>query len=485
MSPQNLPSSLDKTKIGLGLALGPLLFLATALLDSPSPNLSADAWLCAGVAAWMAIWWMTEAVPLPVTSFLPLILCPVTGILDTKSVASSYSHPLIFLFMGGFILSIAIERCGLHLRIARSVISAVGSNARMQIGSVMFVTAFLSMWISNTATAVMMLPIAMSIATLLNGNASQNAAGRFTTTLLLGVAYSASIGGLATIIGTPPNALLVAYLENNYGIQIGFGQWMLFGIPFSGLFLLITWAFLTRGQSASARSSEATQQIRSDLRAMGPMSSAEKAVFVVFLFTAAAWIFRIQIASATGLEITDTGIAMTAALVLFLIPDHNNAESKRLLDWGAMKRLPWGVLILFGGGLALASSIKSSGLADTIGTLFASLDGMDVVWIAAIVATVVVFLTEITSNTATAAGLLPLMGPVALSLGATPGELAIPAAIAASCAFMLPVATPPNAIVFSSGDLRISDMIRAGFVLNVVAILMLVISAKWLIPFVF
>ncbi len=473
------------SKERLGLLIGPLLFLLTLLLDSPSDQLEPLAWRCSGLAAWMALWWMTEAVPLPVTSFIPLVICPLSGIQAIKPVASSYSHPLIFLFMGGFILSIAIEKCGLHLRIARAVIASVGSNARLQVGSIMLVTAFLSMWISNTATAVMMLPIALSIASLLNDSQrNKSQSSKFTSILLLSVAYSASIGGLATIIGTPPNALLVAYLESNYGIQIGFSQWMLFGVPFSSLFLLITWVYLTRGTFESAQSSEATAQIRDDLRAMGAMSFEEKAVFTVFALTATAWISRIKLAKLTGLEITDTGIAMTAALILFLIPKRSE-PGKRLLEWEAMKRLPWGVLVLFGGGLALASSIKASGLAVYIGLQFQSLEGLDLVWIAAIAATVVVFLTEVTSNTATAAGLLPLIGPVAISLGAPPTELAIPAAMAASCAFMLPVATPPNAIVFSSGDLKIGEMIRAGFALNILAILMIILSAKWVIPLVF
>lgn len=479
-----IPSTIRVTKQGIGLVAGILFFLATLLFDSPFPDLSQLGWRAMGIAGLMAIWWMTECLPLPVTSFIPLIVCPLIGIGTSKSIASAYSHPLIFLFMGGFILSIAIERCGLHLRIARSVIASVGSNTKLQVGSIMLVTAFLSMWISNTATAVMMLPIALSIATLLQNSNTPSNPDRFTPTLLLGVAYSASIGGLATIIGTPPNALLVAYLDNSYGIQIGFGQWMLFGVPFSAILLVATWAYLTRSGFATSTDNQASEKIRTDLQAMGPMSPTEKSVTIVFVLTAFSWIFRIKLAELTGLAITDTGIAMTAALALFLLPD-STTPSKRVLDWSDMKKLPWGVLILFGGGLALASAIQTSGLADFIGQSFATLDGLAIVWIAAIVATVVVFLTEITSNTATAAGLLPLMGPVAISLGAAPTALAIPAAIAASCAFMLPVATPPNAIVFSSGDLKIGDMIRAGFVLNLLAIALLVISVKWVIPLVF
>ncbi len=468
----------------IGLYSGLLLLLATLLFDSPFAELSELGWLTLGMAGLMAIWWMTECVPLPVTSFIPLIVCPLAGISSTKAVASSYSHPLIFLFMGGFILSIAIERCGLHLRIARTVIATVGSNAKLQVGSIMLVTAFLSMWISNTATAVMMLPIAISIATLLKSDNCDSSKNRFTPALLLAVAYSASIGGLATIIGTPPNALLVAYLETNYDIQIGFGQWMLFGVPFSCVFLVITWLLLTRGDFTSAQSHKATQSIRDGLREMGPMSRNERNILIVFICTATAWILRIKIAKIFGIDLSDTGISMTAALVLFLLPNQSE-PGKRFLNWADMGKLPWGVLILFGGGLALAGSIKSSGLADFIGHTFESLDGLAIIWIVAIVATVVVFLTEITSNTATAAGLLPLMGPVALSLGATPGQLAIPAAIAASCAFMLPVATPPNAIVFSSGDLKIGQMIKAGVTLNLIAILLLVLSAQWFIPLIF
>ncbi|EDY84024.1 transporter, DASS family [Verrucomicrobiia bacterium DG1235] len=467
----------------IGMWAGVAFFLLTMLVDSPFHDLSEVGWRAMGLGCAMAIWWTTECIPLAATAFLPLVVAPVVGIASMKTIAASYSHPLIFLFLGGFILSIAMERTGLHLRIARSVVAAIGSNPKRQVGGMMLVTAFLSMWMSNTATAIMMLPVAVSTAKLVEDD-SVDRSSEFGAILLLGIAYSASIGGMATLIGTPPNALLAAYLESAYGLQIGFGEWMKIGLPFSCVLLLLAWLWLTRKGLARSGSEASTRRIAKELREMGAMSRAEKTVLVVFSLAAASWMSRVYLARITGLEITDTGIAMSAALALFLLP-FGGGSGERLIDWSHAQKLPWGVLMLFGGGLALATMIKDSGLADFIGGRFGELGGGSVILVLAVVVTTIVFLTEVTSNTATTAALLPLMGPVALSMGVSPIVLAIPVALAVSCAFMLPVATPPNAIVFGSGILKIEQMARMGFALNIMAICVLVAFAKWVLPLVF
>lgn len=468
----------------IGFWLGVACFLITLVAGSPFDDLSLAGWRTLGLACLMASWWMFECAPLPVTSFLPLAVAPALGLASMDAVAASYANPLIFLFLGGFMLSLAIEGVGLHRRIARSVIVAAGSNPRKQVGGLMLVTALLSMWISNTATAVIMLPIATSML-VASRSGEGKGSSRYSVALLLGIAYSASIGGMATLVGTPPNALLAAYLQSNFGIEIGFGQWMLFGVPFSAALLVCAWGLLTwRGLGEGRNTAEASRAVRAQLEEMGPMGAGERRVLAIFLCTTVAWIARGLVVKATGIEITDAGIAMSAAIALFLIPA-GDGTGERLLTWRHTTRLPWGVLLLFGGGLALALLMKASGLADFIGGRFARLDGIDIVWIVAIVSFVVVFLTEMTSNTATAATLLPLVGAVAVSLGESPAALAIPAAVAASCAFMMPVATPPNAIVFASSELKVSDMARAGFALNLVSVALLTAAAAWLIPVLF
>jgi sodium-dependent dicarboxylate transporter 2/3/5 len=472
---------IDKETIGAWV--GFLFFLVTLLMDSPFEELPLMGWRTMGLGGMMAIWWTTECVPLAVTAFLPLIMAPLVGIMPMKEISAPYAHPLIYLFLGGFMLSIAMERTGLHFRIARKVVSSVGANPKYQVGGIMLVTAFLSMWMSNTATSVMMLPIAISTIKLMKGDGASETS-HFGTSLLLGVAYSASIGGMATLIGTPPNALLAAYLSSSYDIQIGFGQWMCFGVPFSAIMLFITWFLLTRKGMACEGGGDSVKVIRKQLQEMGPMSYGEKWVLITFSSAAILWMLRVYLVKITGLALSDTGIAMTAALVLFLLPAAKGSK-KRLLNWVDAEKLPWGVLLLFGGGLALAAMMKTSGLAEFIGSRFENLQGWNSIALIAIIVVTVVFLTEVTSNTATSAGLLPLVGPIAVSLGETPTTFAIPLAVAASCAFMLPVATPPNAIVLGSGELTNNQMAKAGFWLNIISIILIVLFAKWLIPIVF
>lgn len=466
------------------LVTGPALMLFFALTPAPE-GLPVAAWQTIGIVFWMAFWWITEAVPIPVTSFLPLVVAPLLGVATIKDAAAPYAHPLIFLFMGGFVLSLAMERWNLHKRIALSTMLFIGSKPSAQVGGMMLVTAFLSMWMSNTATAVMMLPIGMSVINMLRKEGEVSSG--FGNALLLGIAYSASIGGLATLIGTPPNALMAAYLNDNYKINIGFAEWMYVGVPLAVGLLLFTWYVLThvtyRLDTNAPMSSKGL--FREQLQALGKIQKPEKMVLVIFALTALAWMFRPLLAKALGVKLDDTIIAMAAACIIFILPI--DRQNNRLLTWNDTAKMPWGVLMLFGGGLSLAVLIKSSGLAQAIAEQVEMLQGMPVWIMIAAVVTVIVFLTEVTSNTATAAGFLPLLGPVALTLAGTPMMLVVPAAISASCAFMMPVATPPNAIVFSSGELKIRDMVTAGVWLNLFSIVwvsaLTLTLAQWVLKF--
>lgn len=475
----------EKSTPVLGLALGPILMLITLITGVPFEGMSQEAWLTVGLTLWMATWWITEATPVAVTAFLPLIVAPIVGIAGIKSVTPGYAHPLIFLFLGGFLISIAMERWNLHKRIALKAMSMVSSKQSIQIAGLMAVTAFLSMWMSNTATAVMMLPIGLSIIEMVNHNKGKPDE-QFSKAMLLSIAFSASIGGLATLIGTPPNALLAAYLTDNYDIEIGFAQWMIIGVPLTIIMLSIAWLVLTKFcfTLENDEAGDTKTMFQTKLDELGPIQKAEKLVLMMFALAALGWIFRPLIAKATGLAISDTGIAMLVGLLLFVTPV-DKAKDVRLLSWGDTAKLPWGVLLLFGGGLALASLIKGSGLAVFIGGELEAASGFPTLAAILIVTATIMFLTEVTSNTATTASFLPLLGPIAVSLTGEPLTLIIPAALAASCAFMMPVATPPNAVVFSSGQLRIVDMARAGFWLNIAGIALIVLFMMTLVPAVF
>lgn len=466
----------------LGLFLGAGLLLMTVLFPAPE-TMAKEAWLAAGMMLLMATWWSTEAIPIPATALLPVVLVPALGLGSISEATSPYAHPIIFLFLGGFTLGLAMQRWNLHRRIALLTLRAVGNEPKKQIAGFMLATAFLSMWVSNTATAIMMLPIGLSVISMAgNGQPGQNR--RYATALLLAIAYSASVGGIATLIGTPPNALLAAYLNETQGVSIGFAQWMLFGVPISTVMLIMIWWWLTRRGFESVQQEGAGEAIRDELAALGRMSRGEKLVALVFVLTAAAWIFRPLLSASLMPWLTDTGIAIAAAVAMFIMPVNTRTQTF-VLDWNTTRDIPWGVLLLFGGGLAMAGVISSSGLADWIATTMGAASAMPVVVMIMLVAAVIIFLTEVTSNTATAAAFLPLLGALAISQGASPLFLAVPAAVAASCAFMMPVATPPNAIVFSSGHMKIGDMIRAGFALNLIGIVVVTLLGYLLIDVVF
>ncbi|WP_277811511.1 SLC13 family permease [Chromohalobacter canadensis] len=453
----------------IGLWLGPLWVILCLAVPAPA-DMSSPAWACVGFALLMATWWATEAIPIPATSLLPMVLAPVLGIDELDAVAASYADPIIYLFLGGFLLGIAMQRWNLHRRIALKVLSIVGQKPRQQIAGFMIATGFISMWVSNTATSIMMLPIGMSVVSLL-GDGDSREVSRYATALLLAIAYSASIGGVATLIGTPPNALLAGYLSGE-GIDIGFAQWMTIGLPVSIVMMAVTWWWLTYKGFDLQQSNDGGEMIRRELESLGPMTSAERRVGLIFLIAAATWMLR-PLLNQVGLDwLSDTTIALAAGIGLFLVPSRDKTRGA-LLDWDSAKELPWGVLLLFGGGLALAGMIKSSGLAEWIAQQLSIFSVFPLLMLVGIIVLVIIFLTEVTSNTATAAAFLPLLGALAISLDMDPLLITVPAAIAASCAFMMPVATPPNAIVFATGHMKIQSMIRAGLLLNIVGTLLI------------
>jgi sodium-dependent dicarboxylate transporter 2/3/5 len=470
----------------IGLVLGVTVFLAMALLPPPA-GLALTPWRVAAVAMLLAIFWLSEAAPLSVTALLPIVLFPLLGVSSVDAAAAPYANPIVFLFLGGFIIALAIERWNLHRRMALIVLNNVGAREDLQIGGFMIATAALSMWVSNTATAALMLPVALSVVPRTAGGALDPAKRGFATALLLSVAYGASIGGIATLIGTPPNALLAGFMSETYGVEIGFAQWMMLGLPLSLVLLLICWYVLTRwlfpvGQQELPGARAA---IYDELRKMGPASVAEKRVAVVFATTALLWITRPLLSGQLpALQLSDTGIAIAAALTFFVIPS-GLKKGEFLLTWEYAERLPWGVLLLFGGGLSLASAVASSGLAEWIGGELSGLQGWPILLLVVAVTALIIFLTELTSNIATAATFLPVVAALAVSLGQDPLLLAIPAVLAASCAFMLPVATPPNAIVFGSGHLTIPEMAKAGIWLNVIGVVVIVGAVYLLMGLVF
>jgi len=473
----------------LGLVLGAVAFALLLALPAPT-GLSAEGWSTAAVAVLMATWWMTEAIPIPATAMIPLALFPLLGVLSGPEAAAPYANELIFLFMGGFLLAVTMERWALHKRIALRILSAVGTSPNRLVLGFMIATAFLSMWISNTAATAMMLPIGIAVGEIFR---PQDQEGRyeFGLALMLGMAYGASIGGLSTLIGTPPNAVLAGAASEMLDVEIGFVQWMAVGVPVSAVMLPLTWLLLTRVlHRPGALSGDAAAVIDGERGALGPPSRGERITATVFALTGLAWVLRSEKAmgevTIPGLEtwvpsITDSTIAMTAAVLLFVIPvDWRKGEFA--LDWTTARRIPWGVLVLFGGGLSLARAMDQSGLAAWIGGAVAALAAVPAWVIILIVVAMIVFLTEMTSNTATTTMAMPIMAGAAVGLGMDPLLLMASAALAASMAFMLPVATPPNAIVFGSGYVTIPQMVRAGFLLNLIAIAIITVLGSVLVP---
>ncbi|WP_047247185.1 SLC13 family permease [Maribacter thermophilus] len=473
---------MSKTK-RLGLFLGPFSFILILLFFHPE-GLSKEANAVLASTIWIAIWWITEAIPIAVTALLPLVLFPLSGGLDLSTTSSSFGHKYVFLYMGGFIIAITIEKWNLHKRIALNIIHFIGADIRKIILGFMVATAFLSMWISNTATSVMMLPIGLAIVKQLKDNpetiADENLL--FGKSLMLSIAYSASIGGMATLIGTPPNLVLAGVILDTYGYEITFMQWFMFGLPISIILIFICWKYLTRyaftfKQVEFPGGKAEISRLKNQL---GKISYEEKMIGLVFGATAFCWITRSFLLQKILPDLDDTIIAIFFAILMFLIPSKNKREP--LLKWNEAVKLPWGIILLFGGGMALAKGFDVSGLAVWVGSQMTSLSGLPIIFLVLILIASVNFLTEITSNLATTAMLLPVLAPMALSIDVHPFVLMVGAAVAASCAFMLPVATPPNAVVFGSGYLRIPDMVKKGLLMNVVSILVLTLFVYFVLP---
>ncbi|MEO9662960.1 MAG: DASS family sodium-coupled anion symporter [Maribacter dokdonensis] len=473
---------MSKTKL-LGLVLGPVSFILILFFFRPE-GLSVQANAVLASTIWIAIWWITEAIPIAVTALLPLVLFPLSGGLDLSSTSGAFGHKYVFLYMGGFIIAIAIEKWNLHRRIALNIINLIGSDIRKIILGFMMATAFLSMWISNTATAVMMLPIGLAIIKQLQDNPDtvEDENQTFGKALMLAIAYSASIGGVATLIGTPPNLVLAGVILDTYGYEITFMQWFAFGLPISIILIFICWKYLTKYAFSFKQKSfpGGKQEIQRLLSSLGRITYEEKVVALVFALTAFCWITRSVLLQKLLPALDDTIIAIFFAIVLFLIPSKKKGE--QLINWEEAVKMPWGIILLFGGGMALAKGFETSGLAEWIGSQMTTLSGLPILILILVLIASVNFLTEITSNLATTAMLLPVLAPMALTIDVHPFVLMVGAAVAASCAFMLPVATPPNAVVFGSGYLRIPDMVGKGLFMNIISIFILTFFVYFILP---
>ena len=472
----------------VGRLLGPLaFFLIYYLVDTP--GLAPEGKLMLGLALWMAIWWITDAVPIAGTALLPLMVLPLSGVLNLKQVSNNYMDPTVLLYMGGFLLATSIEKWNLHKRIALNIINLLGTDLRRIVLGFMLATGFLSMWISNSATALMMLPIGLAvIGQFKNHLGDENGilSTHLAKNILLGIAYAASIGGMATLIGTPTNNVLRAVVEKLYNYTIDFNEWMLFAFPFSVVLLAIAWFYLVNYGNPLPKKfnlTEAKSVIQDQIVSLGKITYEEKIVLLVFGLVCFSWITRSFLLAPLLPALDDTIIALLGVMLLLLLPSSGKTEPKgRILDWNTAEQIPWGVLILFGGGLALAEGFKETGLANWIGQHLSLIEGVSFFVLLLIIVAAVNFLTEVTSNVATASMLLPILASVAIKLDVHPFGLMVGATLAASCAFMLPVATPPNAVVFGPGYLKIKDMVKAGLWLNIISIILLTLMVYFILP---
>ena len=468
----------------IGLIIGPVIFLI--LINLPIQLISEQADKVIAIAAWMVIWWITEAVSISVTALLPIIIFPITGIMDIKEVSANYGSSIVFLFFGGFIMALALEKVNLHKRIALTIIKLTGTSPNRIILGFMISTAFLSMWISNTASTLVMLPIGLSVIKLLiqdeDGFTSKDR--NFALSIMLGIAFSANVGGIATIIGTPPNSVLIGFLEREHQIEISFLKWLTFGLPFSIIMITVIYFMMVKviypnGLKVFASSEALIQQ---EINALGKLRSEEKKVILIFGFAIFFWIFRTYInAAIPNLNISDTEISVWTAIILFVIPN-NFIQGKFIIEWKDTSKIAWGILILFGGGLALASGLSKTGLIDIIASTIASYTGLSVLAIVSLLIILMLFMTELMSNVALVAVLAPVVAGVTIGLEIPLLYVLIPVTMASSCAFMLPMATPPNAIVFSSGYVKVKDMVKAGIFLNSISVLLLILMFKFFIP---
>ncbi len=470
----------------IGLVLGPLFFFL--LINLPNELISVEADAVIAVALWMITWWITEAVSISVTALLPLLFFPILKIMSMDAVGANYGSPIVFLFFGGFVMALALEKVNLHKRIALSIIKITGTTPNKVVLGFMIATAVLSMWISNTASTVVMLPIAMSVIQLLihdaDGFTKQDR--NFALSVMLGIAFSANAGGIATVIGTPPNSVLIGLLENEYTIEISFLKWMIIGLPFSIIMIALCYFVLVKVMfpNGDLKFNASKELIATELKKLGPTSKKEKMVLVIFAVAIFLWIFRTVINSILPfLQLSDTMISMFAAIALFAIP-FNLKKGDFILEWKDTQKLAWGILILFGGGLALAKGMSVTGIVDLVAGAIAESD-ISILLTATLLIFLMLFMTELMSNVALVAVLAPVVAGIAIGLGLPIVHLLIPITIASSCAFMLPMATPPNAIVFASGYIKVNEMAKAGIILNMLAVLLLVGLFQFILPLLF
>ena len=451
-----------------GLAFGIILF-TFFIFCKEKAGLSRSAWFTLAVTIMMTVWWVTEAVPIYVTGIVPLITFPLLNIFDIKEIAVSYAHPLVLLFLGGFIIASAMESSGLHKRIAIKILSFFGTSPSKIIAGFMFTTGALSMWVSNTASTIMMLPIALSVISIISSE-EKIEDKKFAIPLLLSIAYAASVGGAATLIGTPTNIMLASIISDNYNYEISFIDWFIIAFPVVIVLIPVIWLVMTKivFRVSNNNSNALEKTITKIKKTMGKATYKEKIVAFIFILTATLWIFRKLINDILELNLNDTSIGLLGALLLFIIPVNKN---ERACDWKTANKIPWGVLLLVGGGISLSKAFKNSGLADWLGAFSNIFYGVETYLLILVFVTLIIFLTELNSNTATVATFTPILIVFALGLGTNPLYFVIPTTIASSCAFMLPVATPPNAVVFGSGKININDMIRSGIILNIIAVL--------------
>lgn len=469
----------------IGLFLGPILFFI--ILNLPFDLVSEQGDMVIATAVWMVIWWITEAVSISVTALLPLILFPLLKIMPINDVGANYGSSIVFLFFGGFVMALALEKVNLHKRIALNIIKITGTTPNKVVLGFMIATAALSMWISNTASTVVMLPIAMSVIGLLinDKDGFTKSDQNFALSVMLGIAFSANAGGIATVIGTPPNSVMIGLLENEYNIQISFLKWMVIGVPFSTVMIAISYFVLLKMfPNKEVKFSASATVINSELKKLGPMSGKEKMVLIIFGVTVFLWVFRTLINTIfPELGLSDTIISILAAVSLFAIP-YNLKKSDFIIQWKDTSKLAWGILILFGGGLALAKGMSVSGIVAVVSNAIASSD-ISILFTAVLLITLMLFMTELMSNVALVAVLAPVVAGIAIGLEIPILYLLIPVTMASSCAFMLPMATPPNAIVFASGYIKVHEMARAGIILNIIAVVLLIILFQFVIPLVF
>lgn len=471
----------------IAFLLGPLLFVAIYFF--PRTLISSEIDTVIAVAVWMIVWWISEAVSISVTALLPLAIFPLIGVMDIKTVAGNYANPIVYLFFGGFVIALALEKVQLHKRIALSILKITGVKANGIIFGFMLATALMSMWISNTASTVVMLPIAVSVIALLMNDRDgftkndQN----FALAIMLGIAFSANIGGMATLIGTPPNSVMLAFLNEEYQIDIGFFQWMKMGVPFAAFLLLIAYTCIVHlfFPNRLGRIQSSGDIISEELKKLGPISKDEKVVLAIFLLTAISWMLRGSLNQwFPNLKLTDTTISMIAAVAMFVIP-LNFKKGEFPLQWEDTQKLPWGILVLFGGGLALASGLTQAGFIDLIGEYISSKGHWSILIVTAVLIVLMLFMTELMSNVALVTILIPLVVGIALGLDTPILQMVIPVTLASSCAFMLPMATPPNAIVFASGHIKVHQMARIGIVLNLISIALLIALTYFILPSLF